>query len=92
MPRYLVERIIPSAGELTGPELKAIAQQCLVVVHELGPGVKWIRSYFTDDRMVCLYLAPDEMALWEHAQRSGLPIHRISEVSAIIDPTIGDLG
>jgi hypothetical protein len=86
MTRYLIERSIPHAGELTITELKAITQHSLLVLRELEAPIEWIRSTFTHDRMVCLYVAGDEEIVREHARRSGLPIHRISEVTAIIGP------
>jgi hypothetical protein len=88
MPRYLIERFIPRARELTAVELKAIAQQCLLVQHELESPIQWIHSIIITDKMVCLYDAEDETILREHARRSGLPIQRISEVSAIIGPNM----
>jgi len=86
MPRYLVERLIPHAAELSGMELKAIAQQSLLVQQELGAEIQWVSSLVTADRMVGLYVADNEGILWEHARRSGLPIARISVISAIIGP------
>jgi hypothetical protein len=91
MPRYLVERSIPHASELTAEELKAIAQQSLRVQHELEAEIHWIVSTFTDDGMVCLYIADDETILEEHARLSGLPIRRINRVSAIISPMMDAL-
>jgi hypothetical protein len=86
MPRYLVERFIPGAGDLTVEELKAIAQQSLRVQQELEAEIQWIYSTITDDRMICLYIADDDAIVREHARLSGLPISRISEVSAVIGP------
>jgi hypothetical protein len=86
MPRYLIERCIPRAGDLTAQELKSIAQQSLLVQREFEAPIQWIHSAITADRMVCLYIADNEAILREHARRSGLPIQRISEVAAIIDP------
>lgn len=87
MPRYLVERSIPRAGELTAQELKAIAQQSMRVQQDMGTAIQWIRSTITANRMVGLYIAENEAVVWEHSRRSGLPIQRISEVSAVIDPS-----
>ena len=89
MPRYLVEHFIPRAGELTAMELKAIAEQCLLVQQELEEQILWLFSAITSDRMIGLFTADDETAVREHARRSGLPIERISEVTAIIGPTAG---
>lgn len=88
MPIYLIERFIPGAGELMSLELQSIAQQCTLALHGLEAQIQWIHSTITADRMVCLYIADDEMIVSDHARRSGLPIQRISEVSAIIGPTI----
>ena len=88
MPRYLIERFIPRAGELTAVELKTIAQQSLLVQQEMEAPIQWIHSIITGNIMVCLYVAVDEALLREHARRSGLPIQRISVVSAIIGPTM----
>jgi hypothetical protein len=88
MPKYLIERFIPQAGELTVMELKAIVQQTLLVQQELEARIQWLHSTITADRMVCLYVAEDEALLREHARLSGLPIQRVSEVSAIIGPTM----
>ena len=91
MPRYLIERSIPRAGKLTAAELKAIAQQSLRAQQELEAEIQWIHSTITADRMVCLYIADDEAIVREHARLSGLPIRRISRVSAVIGPTMNDL-
>jgi hypothetical protein len=91
MPKYLIERFIPQAGELTAMELKAIAQQTFLVQQELEARIQWLNSTITADRMVCLYVADNEAILREHARRSGLPIKNISIVTAIIGPTMNDL-
>ena len=88
MPKYLIERFIPQAGELTAMELKAIVQQTFLVQQGLEARIQWLHSTITADRMVCLYVAEDEALLRKHARLSGLPIQRISEVSAIIGPTL----
>ena len=90
MPRYLIERYIPHAGELAAVELIAMTQQTLLVQRELEAQIQWIHSIVTTDKMVCLYVAEDEALLREHARLSGLPIKRIWEVSAIIGPTMDD--
>ena len=91
MPRYLVERSIPRAGELTAGELKAIAQQSLRVQQEMEAEIQWLHSTITADRMVCLYIADDEEIVREHARLTGLPIRRITRVSAVIGPMMNDL-
>jgi len=92
MPKYLVERSIPCASELTAMELKAISQQIMLVQQEMEVHIQWIYSAFTADSMVCLYAAEDEKAVREHARRSGLPILRISKASAIIGPRLDTVG
>ena len=84
MPKYLVERSIPRAGELTAQELKAIAQQCLRVQQEMEAEILWIHSTITANRMVCLFIAANEAIVRKHALPSGLPIQRISKVSAVV--------
>ncbi|MDX1415065.1 MAG: DUF4242 domain-containing protein [Candidatus Promineifilaceae bacterium] len=92
MPRYLVERFVPGAGDLTAVELEAIAQQSSRVQQEMGAEIQWIHSTFTGDRMICLYIAEDEADIREHARLSGLPAERICRVSAVIGPAIdGDM-
>ena len=92
MPRYLVERSVPHAGELTAVDLNAIAEQGLLVQKNLKGRIQWINSTFTANRMISLYIADDETAVREHARRSGLPIQRISKVTAVINPTMDALG
>lgn len=91
MPRYLVERSIPNAGELTAVELDEIIQQSVRVQQALGSGIQWLQTAITADRMVCLYVAESEAVIREHARLSGLPVSRICEVSALIGPEINDL-
>jgi hypothetical protein len=90
MPRYLVERSIPNAGELTVVELKEIVQQSLLVQQGLGAGIQWLQAAITADRMVCLYFADNEAIIREHGRLSGLPISRICEVSTVIGPAMND--
>ena len=91
MPRYLVERSIPNAGELTAVQLKEIVQQSLRVQQGLGAGIQWLQAIITADSMVCLYFADNEAIIREHGRLSGLPISRICEVSAVISPKVKDL-
>ena len=91
MPRYLVERSIPRAGELTAGELRAIARQSLRVQQGMEAEIQWIHSTITTDRMVCLYIADDEAIVREHARLSGLPIEQILKVSAVIGPMMNEL-
>ncbi|MCH6484150.1 DUF4242 domain-containing protein [Pseudoxanthomonas sp. LH2527] len=86
MPRYLIERDIEGAGLMTPAELKAVAQTSCRVLEDLGPRVQWEHSYVTDDRVYCVYRAPNEDLVLEHARRGGFPVDRISVVAQVIDP------
>lgn len=86
MPRYLIERDIEGAGLMTPAELKSVSQKSCGVLAELGPQVQWEHSYVTDDKVYCVYRAPSEALVREHAMRGGFPANRISPVVAIIDP------
>jgi hypothetical protein len=87
MPKFLIEREIPGAGKLSAAELKAISQKSCGVLQELGPQIQWVQSYVTGDKVYCVYIAPDEAMVREHAKQGGFPANRISEVTSIIDPT-----
>jgi hypothetical protein len=86
MPRYVIEREIPGAGKLTPVELKGISQKSCAVLGEMGPKIQWVQSYVVDDKVYCVYIAPDEATVRTHAQMGGFPANRVSEVRAIIDP------
>jgi Protein of unknown function (DUF4242) len=90
MPKYVIEREIPGAGKLSAEDLAGISQKSCSVLSELGPKIQWIESYVTDDKIYCIYIAPDEQAVREHARRGGFPANRISEVKRIIDPTTAE--
>lgn len=90
MPKYVIEREIPGAGKLSPEELHGISVKSCGVLKELGPQVQWIHSYVTADKIYCLYIAPNEEAVREHAKRGGFPANRISEVKAVIDPTTSE--
>lgn len=90
MPRYVIERELPGAGRLTAAELHAISQKSCNVLDELGPQIQWQHSYVTADRIYCIYIAPDEAMIREHAQRGGFPADRISEVKTVIDPVTAE--
>jgi predicted Rdx family selenoprotein len=90
MPRYLIERRIPGAGNLAGDDLQAIAVKSCGVLRELGPHVQWIQSYVTDDTITCVYIAPDEESVREHARRGGFPADQVLRVRTLIDPTTAD--
>ena len=90
MPRYVIEREIPGAGKLSRDQLHAISQKSCSVLNQLGPQIQWIESYVTEDKVYCVYRAPNEQRFREHAAQGGFPANRISEVRAIIDPTTAD--
>ena len=90
MPKYVIERELPGAGQLSGDELRSISQQSNKVIAELGPDVCWITSYVTDDKIYCVYVASDTDIIQEHARCGGFPANSISKVSAVIDPSTGD--
>jgi hypothetical protein len=90
MPKYLIERDIPGAGALTRHELMAAAQNSCQVLRELGPQIQWVQSFVTDDKVTCVYIAPDAETVREHARRAGVPADRVEEIRSIIDPTIAE--
>ncbi len=90
MPKYVIERDIPGAGKLTRDELQAISQKSCTVLRSLGPQVQWVESFVTPDKIYCIYIAPDENAIREHARQGGFPANRISEVKTMIDPTTSE--
>jgi len=90
MPKYVIERDLPGAGELSAEELRTISQKSNKIISELGPEIRWITSYVAEDKLYCVYVAPDEDILEEHARCGGFPANRITKVSAVIDPSTGD--
>jgi hypothetical protein len=90
MPKFVIEREIPGAGELTPEQLKAISQTSCGVLRELGPQIQWLQSYVTDDRIYCVYIAPDQETVRKHAQMGKFPANRISQIRSIIDPTTSE--
>ncbi|MGE0444684.1 MAG: DUF4242 domain-containing protein [Vicinamibacterales bacterium] len=91
MPKYVIERELPGAGSLSAEQLTAISQKSCGVLSDLGPSIQWIHSYVTGDKIYCVYIAPNEQLVREHATRGGFPANRISEVRAIIDPTTSEV-
>jgi cell division inhibitor SulA len=87
MPKFVIERDIPGAGSLSDAELQRVSQKSLEVLKGLGPEIRWLHSYVTGDKVYCVYLAPDEAMIREHAKRVGLPANRISAVRRLLDPT-----
>jgi hypothetical protein len=90
MPKYLIERDIPGAGKLSDQELHAVSQKSCSVLNRLGPQIQWVQSYVTDDKVYCVYIAPNEEMIRRHAQEGGFPANRISEIKTVIDPTTGE--
>jgi hypothetical protein len=86
MPQFVIEREIPGAGNLSDAELQAVARKSVSVLKDMGPEIKWLHSYVTGDKVYCVYLAPDEETVREHARRGGFPANRISAVRRLIDP------
>jgi hypothetical protein len=91
MPKYVIEREIPNAGTLSTQELQGISQKSCGVLRSLGPEIQWVQSYVTDDKIYCVYIAPNEEMVREHARQGGFPANRISEVRAVIDPTTAEV-
>jgi hypothetical protein len=87
MPKYLIEREIPGAGKLTQEQVAAISQKSCGVLKNMGPQIQWIESFVTADKIYCVYIAPNEAMVREHAKRGGFPANRVSEVNRMIDPT-----
>jgi len=90
MPKFVIERDLPGAGGLSGAELQGISQKSNQVICDLGPEIRWLQSYVTDDKIYCIYVAPDEDILFEHARCGGFPANKVSRVTSVIDPSTGD--
>jgi hypothetical protein len=90
MPKFVIEREIPNAGKLSPEELRAISQKSCGVLRNLGPQIQWVQSYVTDDKLYCVYIAPNKEMVQEHAKQGGFPANRISEVKSVIDPTTAE--
>ena len=90
MPKFVIERELTGAGKLSRQELQAISQKSCGVLREMGPQIQWQQSFVTDDKIYCIYIAPDEEAIRTHARKGGFPANRISAVRAVIDPTTAE--
>ena len=90
MPKFVIERELPGAGKLSAGELRGIAQKSCGVLRGMGPQIQWLQSYVSDDKIYCVYIAPDEASIRRHAEEGGFPANRISRVRSVIDPTTGD--
>jgi hypothetical protein len=90
MPKFVIERDIPGAGKLSRQDLHAISQKSCGVLGAMGPKIQWLESFVTDDKIYCVYVAPDEATVREHARQGGFPANRVSQVRAMIDPTTAE--
>lgn len=90
MPKYVIEREMPGAGQLSAEDLRGASQNSCNVLRNLGPDIQWLHSYVTQDKIYCVYVAPDESMIKEHAQQAGLPVNQISEVRNVIDVTTAE--
>ena len=90
MPKFLTEREIPGAGDLSSQELRAISQKSCGVLQKMGPQIQWVESYVTGDKIYCVYIAPDEASVREHAAQGGFPANRVSEIKRMIDPATAE--
>jgi hypothetical protein len=90
MPKYVIERELPGAGQLSREQLQAVSQTSCGVLRNLGPEIQWLHSYVTDDKIYCIYMAPDENLIRKHATQGGFPANRISQIRTMIDPTTAE--
>jgi hypothetical protein len=90
MPKYVIERELPGAGQLSSQQLQAVSQTSCGVLRKLGPEIQWVHSYVTQDKIYCIYIAPNEALIREHASQGGFPANRISEITSMIDPTTAE--
>jgi len=90
MPKFVIEREIPGAGKLSAEELHAISQKSCGVLREMGPQIQWVQSFVTDDKIYCVYIAPDEAAVRDHARQGGFPANQVSRIRSVIDPTTAE--
>jgi Protein of unknown function (DUF4242) len=87
LPKFVIEREVPGAGKLTDAELRTLSQKSVGVLKNMGPEIQWLHSYVTGDKVYCVYLAPDETTIQEHARRVGIPANRVSAVRKLLDPS-----
>jgi len=90
MPKFVIERDIPGAGSLSSQDLQGISQTSCGVLNKMGPQIQWLHSYVTDDKVYCVYIAPDEQTVRAHAEQGGFPANRVSRVTSVIDPTTAE--
>jgi hypothetical protein len=90
MPKFLIEREIPDAGKLSPQELQSISQKSCSVLQQMGPQIQWVESYVTGDKVYCVYIAPNEELVREHARQGGFPANHVAEIKSVIDPTTAE--
>lgn len=90
MPKYIIEREVPGAGNLSTDQLKGISQTSCGVLNRLGPSIQWVHSYVAGDKIYCIYIAPNEAMIREHAAQGGFPANKVTEIAAVIDPTTAE--
>ena len=90
MPKFVIEREIPGAGAMSAADLQAVSQKSCGVLNAMGPKIQWVQSYVTDDKIYCVYIAPDEATVREHARQGGFPANTVARVRHVIDPTTAD--
>ena len=91
MPKFIIEREIPGAGALSQNDLQGISQKSCGVLSAMGPSIQWLQSYVTDDKIYCVYIAPDEATIREHAEQGGFPANSIAQIKTVIDPTTAEV-
>jgi hypothetical protein len=91
MPKFVIERDLPGAGDLSPEQLRAISQKSNKVIADLGPEIHWLHSYVTDDKLYCVYVAPDADIIFEHARCGGFPANKVTKLATMIDPSTGDV-
>jgi hypothetical protein len=91
MPKFLIERDIPNVGSLSADEMRAVSQTSCNTLQHLGPSVQWVQSFVTDNKVYCVYIAPNAEMIRQHSEHSGIPAHKISQITEIIDPTTAEL-
>ena len=90
MPKFVIERDLPGAGKMSPADLKGVSEKSCGVLRKMGPSIQWVQSYVTDDKIYCVYIAPDVASVKEHAKQGGFPANRVSEVRTMIDPTTAE--
>ncbi|WP_068635399.1 DUF4242 domain-containing protein [Thauera butanivorans] len=90
MPKYIIERSIPGAGKLTERDLASVSQKSCGILRSMGPQIQWVKSYVTDDKLYCIYIAPDEASIREHARSGDFPADKVSRIHRMIDPTCAE--